>query len=117
MIVPDARCRLPARVATSVLLCRAAGQVTASAPRARGGIGLYTYIVSCSGAGVVVTLVGSGMVFAIDDRRRHPVPSEWAWGGRRMMSRFAGGASSYFFLRVLGAAGGGPFSVEATIPR
>jgi hypothetical protein len=25
----------------------------------------------CSGAGVAVNLVGSGMVFAIDDRRRH----------------------------------------------
>src|SRR5260370_40212761 len=42
----------------------------APAPLGRDGVGLYTYMVICSGAGVVVTLVGSGMVFAIDDPRR-----------------------------------------------
>ena len=39
-------------------------------PLGRDRVRLYTYMVICSGAGVVVILVGSGMVFAIDDQRR-----------------------------------------------
>jgi hypothetical protein len=38
--------------------------------RGLGRVGLYTYLVICSGAGVLVILVGSGMVFATDDRYR-----------------------------------------------
>jgi hypothetical protein len=40
----------------------------APAPLGRDRVELYAYMVMCSGAGVLVTLVGSGMVFAIDDR-------------------------------------------------
>jgi hypothetical protein len=42
----------------------------ARAPFRKDRVGLSAYRVICSGVGVVVMLVGSGMVFAIDDRRR-----------------------------------------------
>jgi hypothetical protein len=42
----------------------------APAPLGRDRVEPYTYMVICSGAGVPVTLVGSGMVFAIGDRYR-----------------------------------------------